>query len=231
MPLLHTFRSRGFRGRQAVRPAAEIYPRGFHSDARFIADPCVLIVNDQTPYCTLKEFADDAMKRPNETSSRRRLYGALHLPMALYLRRQGSPRHLPTNGGGPGSRHLSVQFQALVSSIAACLGQIKGGKARALAHGAQRSHALPDVPTMKELGYDIEFYPWVGLFAPKGTLSHCDQDPRLHARSCHDCQVQGADGEHRPGRRLSRSGRVPRLWDADAKRVEDAVRSIGRVEG
>jgi hypothetical protein len=46
--------------------------------ARFIADPCVLIVNDQTPYKTLKQFTDDAAKRPNEIIfSSSGLYGAL----------------------------------------------------------------------------------------------------------------------------------------------------------
>jgi hypothetical protein len=44
--------------------------------ARFVADPCVLIVNDQQPYKTLKELVNDAKKRPNEivfsSSGRRR---------------------------------------------------------------------------------------------------------------------------------------------------------------
>ena len=58
----------------------------------------------------------------------------------------------------------------LCSSIAAANVQMRAGKARALAcFGAQRAPALPDVPTMKELGYNIEFYLWVGMFAPKGT--------------------------------------------------------------
>ena len=181
--------------------------------ARFIADPCVLIVNDQTPYKTLKEFTDDAMKRPNEIIfSSSGLYGALHLPMALYIKAAGIKlRHLPTNGGGPALTALiGNNSQALVSSIAACIGQIKGGKARALASfGAQRSHALPDVPTMKELGYDLEFYLWVGLFAPKGTPAPIvDKIRDLHPRSGDDAEVQGADGEHRPGRRLPGPGRV-----------------------
>ena len=34
--------------------------------ARFVADPCVLIVNDKQPYTTLKELVDDAKKRPDE---------------------------------------------------------------------------------------------------------------------------------------------------------------------
>ena len=35
--------------------------------------------------------------------------------------------------------------------------------------GGKRSKAQPDVPTMKELGYDVEYYLWVGMFAPKNT--------------------------------------------------------------
>src|SRR5205085_9766163 len=80
-------------------------------------------------------------------------------------------RHLPTNGGGPAlTAFLGNNSQVLVSSISAALAQIKAGKARPLAlFGASRSPALPEVPTMKELGYDIEYYLWVGAFAPKGT--------------------------------------------------------------
>src|SRR5262245_27355110 len=49
--------------------------------ARLIADPCVLLVNDQQPYKTLKEFVDDAKKRPDEiVYSSGGLYGATHLP-------------------------------------------------------------------------------------------------------------------------------------------------------
>src|SRR6187200_2686529 len=47
--------------------------------ARFIADPCVLIVNDQQPHKTLKDFVDDAKKRPDGLIfSSSGLYGALH---------------------------------------------------------------------------------------------------------------------------------------------------------
>src|ERR1700674_2209656 len=101
--------------------------------ARFIADPCVLLVNDQQPYKTLKEFTDDARQRPDQLIfSSSGLYGALHLPMALYMRAAGIKlRHLPTNGGGPALTALiGNNSQALVSSIAAASGQMKAGKAR-----------------------------------------------------------------------------------------------------
>src|SRR6202521_1512762 len=72
--------------------------------ARFVADPCVFLVNDQQPYKTLKEFIDDAKKRPDAIIySSGGLYGATHLPVALLEKAVGGLklRHLPTNGGGP----------------------------------------------------------------------------------------------------------------------------------
>src|SRR5258705_1693470 len=79
--------------------------------------------------------------------------------------------HRPTAGGGPAlTAVLGNNAQALVSSIAAANAQMKAGKLRALAcFSPKRAAAAPDVPTLKELGYDVEFSIWVGLFAPKGT--------------------------------------------------------------
>jgi len=68
--------------------------------ARFIADPMVLVVNDQQPYKSLKEFVDDAKKRPNELIfSSSGLYGALHLPTALFMKAAGVPlgANMPTH--------------------------------------------------------------------------------------------------------------------------------------
>src|SRR6185295_6286659 len=63
----------------------------------------LLVHNDQQPYKNLKELVDDAKKRPNGiVFSSSGLYGALHLPTALFMKAAGiQMRHLPTNGGGP----------------------------------------------------------------------------------------------------------------------------------
>jgi len=204
--------------------------------ARYVADPCVIVVNDQQPYKTLKEFVDDARKRPNEIIfSSSGLYGALHLPTALFTKAAGIQlRHLPTNGGGPAlNAVLGNNSQVLVSSIAAASAQMKAGKLRALAcFGAQRAPALPDVPTMKELGYDLEYYLWVGLFAPKGTPDSIINVWRdASKKAVADEAFKRAIANLGQDVAYMDQPEFRAFWDADAKRVEDAVRSIGRVDG
>jgi tripartite-type tricarboxylate transporter receptor subunit TctC len=204
--------------------------------ARLTDGPLVLLVNDAQPYKTVKDLVDDAKQRPDGiVFSSSGLYGALHLPTALFMKAAGiQMRHLPTNGGGPAlTAILGNNSQVLVSSIVAASGQIKAGKLRALAcFGARRAASLPDVPTLKELGYDVEFSLWVGLFAPKGT-----PDPII-AR-LREATGQAATGEQFRTAIKNIGDEVAYLdqpefakfWDEDAKRVESAVHSIGRVQG
>ncbi|MGE0034885.1 MAG: tripartite tricarboxylate transporter substrate binding protein [Xanthobacteraceae bacterium] len=204
--------------------------------ARFIADPMVLVVNDKQPYKTLKEFVEDAKKRPNGLLfSSSGLYGALHLPMALFMQSAGIQlRHLPTAGGGPAlTAILGNNSQALVSSIAAASAQMKAGKLRPLAcFGAERAPALPDVPTMKELGYNVEFYLWVGMFAPKGTPANVITTLRDASRKA-AADPKFVQAMKNVGQNVAYldQAEFKAFWDADAKRVEDAVRQIGKVDG
>ena len=93
--------------------------------------------------------------------------------MAMLEKAAGLPkmRHLPTAGGGPAiTALLGNNAQASTQTVLASLQHVKAGKLRPLASfGAERSKALPDVPTLKERGYDLVYYLWVGLFVPKGT--------------------------------------------------------------
>jgi len=202
--------------------------------ARFTEGPMVLIVNDQTPYKTLKDLVDDAKKRPNEVIfSSSGLYGALHLPTALFMKAAGiQMRHLPTNGGGPAlTALLGNNSQVLVSSIAAASAHLRSGKARALAcFSEKRAASLPDVPTLKELGHDVLFSLWVGLFAPKGTPAN------VVARLREESKKAVANPQF--VKAIQNIGDVvayldqpdfAKFWDEDARRVEEAVRSIGKV--
>ena len=162
------------RGRQAVGRPAKTTRADFIPLARLVADPVLLLINDRRPYKTLKEFIDGAKARPDAlVFSSGGLYGASHLPLA-YLEKATGPlklRHLPTNGGGPAIvAILGNNAQVTTQSVSATLQHVKAGKLRPLAiFGATRSKHLPDVPTLKELGYDVEYYLWAGIFAPKGT--------------------------------------------------------------
>ena len=204
--------------------------------ARLTSGPMVLLVNDQTPYKSVKELVDDAKKDPDKLIfSSSGLYGALHLPAALFLKAAGiQMKHLPTNGGGPAlTALLGNNAQVLASSIAAASGQIKAGKLRALAcFSPQRAASLPDVPTLKELGYDVEFSLWVGVFAPKNT-------PATAVKVVGDAVRQAVASEPFKTAIANIGDEVAYLdpaafakfWDEDAKRVEAAVHAIGRVQG
>jgi tripartite-type tricarboxylate transporter receptor subunit TctC len=204
--------------------------------ARLTEGPMVLVVNDQQPYKTLKELIDDAKANPNKLIfSSSGLYGALHLPTALFTKAAGiQMKHLPTAGGGPAlTSVLGNNAQVLVTSVAAANAQMKAGKLRALAcFSAKRAAAAPDVPTLKELGYDVEFSIWVGLFAPKGTPDAVVTRVRAETKT--------AVASEAFGKAIANIGDViayldqpefRTFWDADAKRVESAVQSIGKVEG
>ena len=62
--------------------------------ARLVADPVLLLVNEQQPYKTLKEFIDGTKSRPDAlVFSSGGLYGATHLPLA-YLEKATGPLKL-----------------------------------------------------------------------------------------------------------------------------------------
>jgi len=202
--------------------------------ARLTEGPMVLVVNDQQSYKTLKELVDDAKKNPDKLIfSSSGLYGALHLPTALFMQAAGvKMKHLPTNGGGPAlTAILGNNSQVLVTSIAAASGQIKAGKLRALAcFSPKRAASLPDVPTLKELGYNVEFSLWVGVFAPVKT-------PQANVDVIRTAVKQVANGDQFKTAIANIGDEVAYLdqsdfakfWDEDAKRVEAAVHAIGRV--
>jgi len=205
--------------------------------ARLAADPVLLLVNAQQPYKTLEEFIADANKRPGQiVYSSGGLYGASHLPIAMLEKAAGLPkmRHLPTAGGGPAiTAMLGNNAHASTQTVLATLQHVKAGKLRALANfGAERSKVLPDVPTLKERGYDIVYYLWVGLFAPKGTPAAIV--------STLSSAIDKAAASQQFSAAISKIGLEPgylgaadfaTFWDADGSRSDDAVRSIGKVAG
>src|ERR1044071_832803 len=196
--------------------------------ARLTSGPMVLLVNDQQPYKNVKELVADAKANPDKlTFSSSGLYGALHLPTALFMQAAGiKMKHLPTNGGGPAlTAILGNNSQVLVSSIAAAAGQMKAGKVRALASfGEKRAASAPDVPTLKELGYDVEFSLWVGVFAPKGTPTAAVDVLRKDIKqAAMTDQFKKAIANIGDEVAYLDQPEFAKFWEEDAKRVEAAV--------
>lgn len=203
--------------------------------ARLVADPCVVVVNDKQPYKTLKELTDDAKKRPNQiVYSTAGFYSATHMPTVMFAKAAGIElRHLPTNGGGPSLMALLGNNSNMsVLSLSGSLAQIKAGKLRPLALlGGKRAQAVPDVPTMKELGYDIEYYLWVGIFAPKGTPDNViGVLNKAMNTAAHSDQFKanlvtlGLDLDYMDASEFAK------FWAHDSKAVVAAVDAIGAVK-
>jgi tripartite-type tricarboxylate transporter receptor subunit TctC len=79
--------------------------------------------------------------------------------------------HVPYKGAGPALIDLMAgQVHVLFDNLPSSIGHIKGGKLRALGvTSAQRSPALPDVPTVADTVPGYEASAWFGIGMPKGT--------------------------------------------------------------
>ena len=141
--------------------------------ARFSADPTVLVVNADSPWKTYAEFIAFVKNNPAKVSfGSSGNNGTMHVPMEqLKVATATHMLHVPYTGAGPAVMALlSGQIEALSTGPASVMQQITAGKLRALAHwGDGRLTAMPDVPSLKELGVPIAYAQWAGLFVPANT--------------------------------------------------------------
>jgi tripartite-type tricarboxylate transporter receptor subunit TctC len=201
--------------------------------ARFTADPTVLVVRAESPWKTAKEFVADAKARPGAiTFGSSGNYGTMHVPMEMLKQATGSYMlHVPYTGAGPAIIGLlGEQVDSLATGPATIVQHVKSGRLRALAHwGEGRLAALPDVPSLKELGYPAVFSQWAGLFAPAGT-------PEAIVTRLREASRQAA-GDDRLVKAIGTAGSPVLYLDApqfaefvaaDAKTMKTVVDRIGK---
>src|SRR5574341_1744767 len=199
------------------------------------AAPTILVVNAERPWKNVKEFVAEAKKRPGEISfSSSGVYGTLHMATEMLTHAAGIKlKHVPYGGAGPAlTAILGGHVDTLASGPAVVIPHIKAGKLRALAGwGAKRVASMPEVPTFKELGYDIEFYIWAGMFAPAGTPDPVMKKLRDTVRQAlQDPDFKSAMSKLETPIAYLDAPEFQKFWDKDAKMLADAIKRVGKIE-
>jgi tripartite-type tricarboxylate transporter receptor subunit TctC len=203
--------------------------------ALITADPTVLVVREDSPYKSVKDFVAAAKANPGKINySSSGVYGTLHVAMEIFANSAGVQLfHVPYQGGGPAvTALLGGQVQSSAQGPAAVIGQVRGGKLRALASwGTERLKLLPDIPTFKELGYDAEFYIWSGVFAPAATPAEIQTRLRNAVRTAaKSADFTGAMEKVQTPVNYLDAPEFKKYWDRDAARLKGALEKIGKVE-
>ncbi len=199
------------------------------------ADPTVLVVRADSPHKSLADFVAAAKANPGKINySSSGVYGTLHVSMEIFANAAGVKLfHVPYQGGGPAvTALLGGQVEALASGPAAAIGQIKGGKMRALASwSTQRLALLPEIPTFKELGYDAEFYIWSGVFVPAATPAPIVQRLRDAVReAANSADFKAAMEKVSTPVSYLDAPEFRKYWETDAARLKVALEKIGKVD-
>jgi len=133
--------------------------------------PLILIVNAKSPFKSLADLVAYAKANPdkaNYSSSS----AAFQLATELFKQKTGVPMQMiPYKGANDSvTAVISGEVTATIADAGPVTSQVTGGTARALAVAApNRAESLPDVPTMKEAGADVEAVLWSGIFVPAAT--------------------------------------------------------------
>ncbi|HYX92862.1 MAG TPA: tripartite tricarboxylate transporter substrate binding protein [Myxococcaceae bacterium] len=203
--------------------------------ARLPIEPMLLAVRAQSPYKKLQELVEDAKKRPGKIAyASSGVYGVYHVATEMFSHQAGVKlNHIPYNGGAPALLALlsgEVDVGLVTRSVG--LKHLEAGTLRPLAAwGSQRWEQFPDLPTVKELGYDVEYNLWSGLFAKAGTPAAVLKKVRDAVRAAQD------DSEFKTAMKKSQASlayldapEFRRFWEADAARLGAIVRRIGKLE-
>jgi tripartite-type tricarboxylate transporter receptor subunit TctC len=137
--------------------------------------PGAFAVHPSVPANTVKEFIEYAKSRPGQLN-----YGssgsgsAQRLAFEFFMQKAGIKLvHIPYKGGAGAATTavLAGEVNATMVTVASFVPHVKTGRARVLAvMSPKRSQALPQVPTMTEVGFpELKLGSWQAMFVPKGT--------------------------------------------------------------
>ncbi len=148
-------------------------PESFTPIASLAEGGLMLVINSSSPWKNMKELVEHSKKNPgNVTFSSSGAMGITHLLAEIFAKEADLQwRHIPYQGSAPAITALLGGHVAMASTaIAPAQAHMKAGTLRPMAvFGDNRLKAFPDVPTLKELGYNVGSPTLYGISAPKGT--------------------------------------------------------------
>ena len=159
----------------ALHPNLGYHPgRDLAAVATLGVSPFVLVVSPNRGFKTARDLVAAAKAKPGAFNFASPGVGsASHLSAERFRLSAGVQAvHVPFKGGAEAMTEvIAGRIDFFFVALGAALPQIRDGKLTALAvNGAKRSGALPDVPTIREAGFDNAEYPtWFGLFLPAKT--------------------------------------------------------------
>ena len=207
----------------------------FTAIALVSADPTVLMVPSASKWRTLKDLVDDAKANPGKISfSSSGLYGTTHTCFEMFQQAAGIKLlHVPYKGGGPSMQAaLAGEVMITAQSPGVANPHVKSGKFRLLGSwGGKRIPTLADVPTLREQGYDAEFYIWAALFAPKGLPADIAERLRAVSRQvANDPDFRKAMAGMNTPIDYRDGAEFQAFLEADSKRLADVVRKMGKTQ-
>ena len=142
--------------------------------SQLASSPNIIVVHSAVPARTMKELIALSKAKPKSINfSSAGVASVGHLSGELFNTVLGAElQHVPYKGSGQGVIDLVAgQIQMLIGGMSSVMPHIKTGRLRAIAvTGAQRSPAMPDVPTVAEsILPGFEATAWYGALAPAGT--------------------------------------------------------------
>jgi tripartite-type tricarboxylate transporter receptor subunit TctC len=148
--------------------------KDFDAISLIASAPHLVVVHPSLPVRSIKDLIALAKARPSTINyASNGAGGASHMGVELFNMMTATQMvHVPYKGLSPALTELVAgEIQIMFSSAVAMLPQVKSGRLRAIAMtGAQRSPAIPDIPTVAESGVKgYETGSWYGVVVPAGT--------------------------------------------------------------
>lgn len=161
---------------QSIEGGVKYSAESFEPIANWGADPAVVVVGADSPYNTIQELVAYATENPGKTTlSGAGLYVGHHIAALQIEKATGAKMaYIPTKGGGAAAMKsvIAGDVVAGVNNLSDAFRAREAGNVKILAVAdLERSDFLPDVPTMKEAGYDVDnsSVNFRGVMVPKGT--------------------------------------------------------------